>query len=175
MSTAGKVLVVLVTLTTLVWMILASGVSQLNHNGNNLLHELNVQLEKAQVDLKQTRADIQSFRDETSNIQSTVDRDITMLNARLADVQNVRSQIVDGLERLKYQLGTVDEAIKGAETALQHRKAERQAEEKALADAKAEVQSLMAESSQLTSRLNNLRQTFQTTYKANVEMLGKTH
>ena len=34
MSTAGKVLVVLVTLTTLVWMILAAGVAQLNRNGN---------------------------------------------------------------------------------------------------------------------------------------------
>lgn len=175
MSTAGKVLVVMVTLSTLVWMILASGVSQLNTNGNIALHKLNEDLEKAQVDLKQTREDIRSFRDATSNIQSTVDRDITMLNARLADVQNVRSQIVDGLERLKYQLGTVDEAIKGAQTALQHRNAERQAEEKALADARAEVRSLMAESSELTTRLKNLRQTFETTYKANVEMLGKRH
>jgi chromosome segregation ATPase len=175
MSTAGKVLVVLVTLTTLVWMILASGVGQLNRNGNNALHELDVQLAKAQVDLKQTQIDIVAFRDETSSIQEKVDRDLTMLRARLADVEGVRSQIIDGLARMQYQLFTVEEATKGAQTALEHRNAERQAEEKALADAKAEVQSLMAESSQLTSRLNTLRQTFQTTYKANVEMLGKSH
>jgi chromosome segregation ATPase len=175
MSTAGKVLVVLVTLTTLVWMILASGVAQLNRNGNNVLHELNKQLEQAQVDLKQTQHDIVAFRDETSSIQQKVDRDLTMLGARLADVQKARSQVIDGLTRIQYQLSTVEEAIKGAQTALEHRNADRQAEEKALADARAEVQSLMAESSQLANRLNNLRQTFQTTYKANVEMLGKSH
>jgi uncharacterized phage infection (PIP) family protein YhgE len=175
MSTAGKVLVVLVTLTTLVWMILASGVGQLNRNGNNRLHELNVQLAKAQDDLKQTQNDIVAFRDETSSIQEKVDRDIILLEARLADVQKVRSQIIDGLERLKYQLATVTEAIKGAQTALEHRNTERQAEEKALADTKAEVQSLMAESSQLANRLSDLRQTFRTTYKANVEMVGKSH
>jgi chromosome segregation ATPase len=174
MSTAGKVLVVLVTLTTLVWMILASGVSQLNRNGNNVLHELEVQLEKAQVDLKQTKADIVATRDETASVQAKIDRDITMLGARLADVQKLRSTIIDGLERLKYQLGTVEEAIKGAQTALEHRNAERQAEEKALADARAEVRVLMAESNQLASRLQNLRQTFQTTYRANVEALGKS-
>jgi len=175
MSTAGKVLVVLVTLTTLVWMILAAGVAQLNRNGNNVLHDLNVELAKAQVDLKQTRDDIVAFRDETSSIQEKVDRDLTMLGARLTDVQNVRSQIIDGLDRIQYQLSTVGETIKGAQTALDHRTAELQAEVKALADARAEVQSLMAESSQLANRLNNLRQTFQTTYKANVEMLGKSH
>jgi chromosome segregation ATPase len=175
MSTAGKVLIVLVTLTTLVWMILASGVAQLNRNGNNVLHELDVQLAKAQVDLKKTQDDIVSFRDETSSIQEKVDRDLTGLGARLADVQKARSQIIDGLARLQYQLATVEESIKGAQTTLEHRNAERQAEEKALADARAEVQSLMAESSQLANRLSTLRQTFQTTYKANVEMLGKSH
>jgi chromosome segregation ATPase len=174
MSTAGKVLVVLVTLTTLVWMILASGVDQLNHNGNNAVHELNVQLEKAQADLKQTQNDIAAFRDETSSIQEKVDRNITMLGARLAEVQKVRSQVIDGLARIQYQLSTVQDAIKGAQTDLEHRTVERQAEEKALADVKAEVQSRMAESSELADRLNTLRQTFQTTYKVNVEMLGKS-
>ena len=34
MSTAGKVLIVMVMLTSLVWMILSAGVAQLNSNGN---------------------------------------------------------------------------------------------------------------------------------------------
>ncbi len=75
MSTAGKVLVVLVTLTTLVWMILASGVAQLNRNGNTALHNLEEQLAKAQGDLKQTQNDIVAFHDEASTIQEKVDRD----------------------------------------------------------------------------------------------------
>ena len=34
MSTAGKVLVVLILLASLVWMMLTAGVDQLNRNGN---------------------------------------------------------------------------------------------------------------------------------------------
>jgi hypothetical protein len=37
MSTAGKVLIVLVMLTSLGWIILSAGVSQLNANGNKRL------------------------------------------------------------------------------------------------------------------------------------------
>ena len=41
MSTAGKVLVVLIMLASLVWMVLMAGVTQLNRNGNQALKNLN--------------------------------------------------------------------------------------------------------------------------------------
>jgi len=174
MSTAGKVLVVLVTLMTLVWMILAAGVAQLNRNGNKAVHDLSEQVAKAQVELKQTQDDIVKNRDETSSIQEKVDRDLTVLRTRLAGVEKARTQLIESLERLKYQLSTVEESIKGAKTSLQNRTAEREAEEKALAASRAEVQSLMADTGQLATRLKSLRETFQSTYKTNVELLGKT-
>ena len=40
MSTAGKVLVVLIMLASLVWMVLMAGVAQLNRTGNKTLQEL---------------------------------------------------------------------------------------------------------------------------------------
>jgi chromosome segregation ATPase len=175
MSTAGKVLVVLVTLTTLVWMILAAGVAQLNRNGNKAVHDLSEQLAKAQVDLKQNQEDIVKFHDETSSIQQQIDHDLTVLRARLNGVERARSQVIDSLARENYQLTSVNETIKSATTALEHRNEERQAEEKVLATTKAEVQTLMAESSQLANQLKDLREKFQTAYKANVESLGKTH
>jgi chromosome segregation ATPase len=174
MSTAGKVLVVLVTLTTLVWMILASGVAQLNRNGNKAVHDLSEQLAKAQVDLKQTHDDIVAFHDETSSIQEKVDSDLTVLGIKVAGLQKSHSQIVESLTRVQYELATIQETIKGAQTALEHRTTEKQAEEKALADAKSEVQILMADSDQLENRLKSLRESFQSTYKANVEMVGKS-
>ena len=39
MSTAGKVLIVLVMLMTFVWIVLAAGVSRLNTNANKRLHD----------------------------------------------------------------------------------------------------------------------------------------
>ena len=50
MSTAGKVLAVLVMLMSLVWMILSAGVDQLNTNCNKKLHDLVVQIEKLEAD-----------------------------------------------------------------------------------------------------------------------------
>ena len=40
MSTAGKVLIVLVMLMTIVWVVLSAGVSRLNTNANTRVHEL---------------------------------------------------------------------------------------------------------------------------------------
>ncbi len=174
MSTAGKVLVALVMLTTLVWLILAAGVAQLNYNGNKAIHDLNEQLAKTQADLDQTRRDIVHFRDETSSIQEKVDRDVAALEARLAGVQMARSQVKENLDSAQYELATVQDTIKASQTALEHRTAEREAEVKALADTKAEVQALMADTTQLASQLKGLREKFQATYRSDVELLGKT-
>src|ERR1700722_11428845 len=76
MSTAGKVLVVLVLLTSVAWIVLASGVAQLNTNGNTRLHDLAEQIEKLQTGFKQTHDEIVSLRDQTSSIQEDVDRQI---------------------------------------------------------------------------------------------------
>ena len=174
MSTAGKVLVVLVTLTTLVWIILAAGVARLNTNGNKALHDLSEQVAKAEVDLETTQQDIVSLRDETASNQEKVDRDLAVLRSRLADVEKARSQILEGLDRIQYQTEHVQETIKAAQANLEHRNAEKQAEEKALADARSEVETFVASSSQLRDQLKNLREKFQSRYKANVQMVGKS-
>jgi chromosome segregation ATPase len=173
MSTAGKVLVVLVTLTTLVWMILASGVAQLNRNGNKAVHDLSETFAKTQVNLEEARAEIVAYKDQTSSIQQKDDYNLNVLRAHDIDVKEARSQIIDTLKNTEFELSTLQDTIKAAQTDLLHRNEELAAEEKALGEAKSEVQALMAESNQLASRLKGLRQTFQTTYKANVEQLGK--
>ena len=58
MSTAGKVLVVLIMLASLVWMLLMAGVTQLNRNGNQALIELTDKVAKLQEDVKTTQAEI---------------------------------------------------------------------------------------------------------------------
>ncbi len=174
MSTAGKVLVVLVTLTTLVWIILAAGVAQLNTNGNKALHDLREQVAKAEVELATVKHDVVVIRDETASVQEKFDRDLTVLRSRLVDVEKARSQILEGLNRIQYQVNTVAETITSAQANLEYRNLEKQAEEKALAGARSEVESLMAGSNQLMDQLKTLRETFQSRYKANVEMVGKS-
>jgi len=173
MSTAGKVLVVLFLLTVLIWVVMTAKVAQLNTNGNTKLHELTVQVEQLGANLAETQHEVASLLDQTSQIQEQIDRDYERLRAQQLQVEEARSEIQETLSRVQYQLATVQETIKSAQTALENRNIELQEEGKALADAKAEVEILMADSSKLMDRLTTLRKDFQTTYRANIEMLGK--
>jgi chromosome segregation ATPase len=175
MSTAGKVLIVLVLLTSLVWLVLASGVAQLNTNGNTRLHELTVQIDKLQTDFKQSQDEIVAVRDQTSTIQENVDRQITVLRARQSDLEKARSKIIEYMTRVQYQLATVKDTIEKAKTALAHRIEEQASEQQALVQAKSEVEDLKAKNGELLSQLSNLRQNFETVYRSNIESLGKTH
>jgi chromosome segregation ATPase len=175
MSTAGKVLVVLVLLTSLVWIVLASGVAQLNTNGNTRLHSLVEQIEKLQTDLKQTQDEIVSVRDQTSSIQESVDREVTVLRARQSDLEKTRSQKLDSMTRVQYQLATLKDTIEKAKTTLQNRIDEQASEQQALVQARSEVEDLKAKNGELLSQLSTLRKNFTDVYHSNIETLGKTH
>jgi chromosome segregation ATPase len=175
MSTAGKVLVVLVMLASLVWIILSAGVAQLNTNGNTRLHALTEQVGKLQEEFKQTQDEVVSLRDQSSSVQESIDNEFAVLRSRQSDVEKARSQIQEVLSRVQYQLAILQETIDKAKTALQNRNVEQQAEEQALAQSRTDVKELMDGSSQLMNRLSALRKEFESTYHANIELLGKTH
>lgn len=173
MSTAGKVLSVLVMLVLVVWIVLAAGVARLNTNGNDALHKLTEQVEKLRVDVEKTQGDVTALRDQTGTIQAKVHRDLTVLQDRYTELKTAHSQITESFNRYTYQLGTVNEAVKSADELRQHRIGERDAEQKVLDDTRSEVKTLVADSSQLMNRLDTLRKTFQQTYQKNLASLGK--
>ncbi len=174
MSTAGKVLSVVVMLMSLVWMILSAGVSQLNTNGNKKLHDLAEQVEKLQDDVEKAEDDIVAVKSSASSIQENLDHEVTVLHARQSDLEKDRSQIRESLARWQYELATVQETIDRAKTALQHRIEEHQTGEQVLAKSKSDVKELMDRTGELMTQLIALRKEFQSTYHANVESLGKT-
>jgi outer membrane murein-binding lipoprotein Lpp len=174
MSTAGKVLVVFVMLFALVWMLLAGGVAQLNRNGNQALQKLSDDLEKVEANLETAKHDILDVQTQTTLIQETVDRDLTVLRSRQTDLEDARSQIVENLSRLQYELATIEDTIKNGQATLTSRIAEHQEEEKAMDNLRTEVRDLIADNSQLMGRLKSLRDQFQATHHNNVEMLGKS-
>ena len=173
MSTAGKVLVVLIVLASLVWLILIGGVAQLNYNGNEQLDKLTKELEKMETDLQETRREIVNLRDQTTATQEQVDREVTTLRAQQAELEKARSKIMESLTRVQYQLAIVGDTITGAETSKKHRDAEHQAEEKAMEELRGEVQNLKTQNDQLMARLQTLRDQFQTTYHTNLETISK--
>jgi chromosome segregation ATPase len=173
MSTAGKVLVVLIMLTAIGCLILAGGVAQLNTNANQKLQQLTADLEKTQAAIETTRQDIKSHRDQTTIAQEKIDREITALRSQQTDLERSRSQISDTLSRLQYDLGTVNATIAAARESLQNRVTEFDNEQTAMAELRRHVQSLQAHNSELMGRLKSLRDQFRDTHHKNLEMLGK--
>ena len=174
MSTAGKVLAVFVMLMSLVWMILSAGVSQLNTNGNQKLHDLAEQVEKLQDDMTKAQDDIVALKSSAASEQEKRDHEVTVLHARQSDHEKDRSQIRESLSRWQYELATVQETIDRAKSALQHRVDEHQTSEQVLAKSKSDVKELMDRSGELMNQLLALRKEFQSTYHSNIESLGKT-
>jgi chromosome segregation ATPase len=173
MSTAGKVLVVFIMLSWLAWLILSSGVTQLNRNGNQALKQLGEKVAKLQEDVKSTQEQIVNLKDQTTVLQEKTDRDLEVLNARQNNAQRLASEIREILSRVQYELASVGQTVQTAEQSRTQRAAEKVAEQKALDQAREEVKALKASDRELTARLTALRKEFKDTLKSNVSILGR--
>src|SRR5208337_4058889 len=171
MSTAGKVLVVLVMLSSTAWPILTAGVTQLNRNGNKALIDLADRVTKLEDDLKTTQDEIVKVKDETILVQEQMVRDLAVTGSRQTNMERVKSNIREILSRVQYQPATLQETVKNAEQTAQQRAAEKVAEQKILDAAKAEVETLKVQNSELMNRLTSLRNELKTTLKASLDML----
>jgi chromosome segregation ATPase len=173
MSTAGKVLIVLVMLVTLVWVVLSAGVSRVNTNFNTRLYELTTEVEKLQGQVKDTQDEIASTLIQASQAQEQIDRDYMLMRSKQSDTERARSQVADTVAGVKYELEIVDGTAKAAQTDLDNRTTEHQELTKLLEKERADVKALMANCSKDRDQLAALRKQFQAKYQSNVEMLGK--
>ena len=173
MSTAGKILVVLVMLASIVLPILAAGVTQLNRNGNKALIDLADRATKLEDALKTTRDEFVKVKDETILVQARMVRDLAATGSRQTNVERVQSNIREILSQVQHQLATVQETVKNAEHTARQRAAEKVAEQKTLDAAKAEVETLKVRNSESMIRLTSLRNELKTTLKASLDMLDK--
>lgn len=167
MSTAGKVLSVLVTLMAVVWVLLAATVAQLNRNGTKAVEDLQKQVAKLEVDVKEAARNLQALKDETHLKQAQMQLDLTGLQARQSDLEKARSEFKEIGARVQYQLADAESNHKKGTAHSEERTAEKEAETKALADAQAEVEKLKGEREELVGRLNSLRDHFKAKLEEN--------
>jgi chromosome segregation ATPase len=161
-------------LASLVWMVLMAGVTQLNRNGNQALIELDKKIEKLTDDVQTTRAKIVEIKDQTTVLQEQMDKELTFIRSQQVDVERVSSNIKEVLARVQYQLAWLVETVKNAEATAKQRADEKVAEQKALDDAKANVETLTTQNQELTNRLTGLRNEFKSTLKTNTSLIGQT-
>jgi chromosome segregation ATPase len=173
MSTAGKVLTVLVTLVALVWLLLAAGVTQLNRNGTKAVDALNKQVAQLDEQITKARTDLQKLIDSAKNEQHDMQNALTELQARQSGVEGELARSRETAARVKYQLETTSAALEQAKAGRDIRVAEKEAETKAKADAEAEVERLKAQNKESRDQLDALREKFRQSLRANKEMVDK--
>ena len=104
MSTAGKVLIVLVMLLTFVWIVLAAGVSRLNTNANTQAPRADRTRSKScRVRSRRAQDEIVSVLTQTSQTQEKIDREFALLRAKQSDLERAKSKIADTLAGVKYR------------------------------------------------------------------------
>jgi chromosome segregation ATPase len=174
MSTAGKVLCVLIMLASLAWLVLMSGVDQLNRNANQALNALTEKVAKLEEDVKNSQDEIGQVKNQTSLIQEQVDRELTVIGARQNDVQRLASNVAEILSRVRYELTTVQQTVQEAEQDKKQRTDELAAERLALEAARNEVKALQAVDAQYRERLQQLRTEFKNVFNSSLGILQQT-
>lgn len=173
MSTAGKVLSVLVTLMAVVWILLAATVTQLNRNGTKAVETLQSQVAKLDASVTATEREVQQLKDQAHARQRVTQNELTVLQARQADTEKKRSIQLETTTRVRLQFTDAETMIKSADVDRKHREEEKEAEIKALADARSSVETLKSENAQLLARLTSMRTKFKATLKENKSMVER--
>ena len=172
MSTAGKVLTVLVMLMALVWVLLSSSVTQLNRNWTKVVADNKAKIEDLSEKNVVLDHDVQVEKDKTYQEQSVTENELAVLEHRQSDLEKARAQELEASSRAKLQLETTEAAVKGADADREQRIADLSAEKTAKQELEAEVKKLKEERERLVAELEGLRTKFQTALKANREKAG---
>jgi chromosome segregation ATPase len=173
MSTAGKVLVVLVLLVVPVWIVLVSAVAQLNAEWTQELQKQQAQVTKLQQNVAANEQAIMKMKDDIVVAQTTADEHATVLRARLVDVERARADAIQVQTGVKVQLDTLGAAIAKAEDARKQRNEEKQQEIQAMAAAEKAVTELKAENAELMSHLTQLRDEFKSLLESNKALVDR--
>ena len=167
MSTAGKVLVVLVLLLLPVWIILVSTVATLNMEWTQALAKQKQQIETLESDVAKNQRAIAELQDKITLEQLATEEEQTVLRSRLADVERAKAEAIELLTGVKVQLATLNEAVAKAKIAREDRNKEQMNETAGLAAARTSVDELKAANSELLNELTQLRNEFKSLLESN--------
>ena len=171
MSTAAKVLVVLILLVLPVWIVLVSTVAQLNKNAGEQVAKLQASVTTLESELSTLRKNVTGLKDQISLEQHTMTQQLTVLRSQESALQKMRSEWIENSSRSNFEVGGMKETAKRAEADRDLRSTERMQEIAAMQALEAEVEQLKQEHARLTEQLNKLQSDFKTTVDSNRKLL----
>jgi hypothetical protein len=168
MSTAGKVLTVLSVLLMIVWVILISGVAQLNTDSAKRVDDLRKKAESLKDDVAKARQDSTDFHNAIVKEQEDRDRELSMTRIRESRAELQLTETRETLLRKNLLVEKASGALEAAKADLDLRNQEKVDLEKGKADGAALVDKLRGENAERLDALTKLRDEFQKTRQQNV-------
>lgn len=173
MSTAGKVLSVVVTLALILWIVLAAMETQLHANFGA---KLNAEMKTTE----QTEAAVAKQEEEAAKAKSAAllqmkltGSAITVLNNNLIDMQRAVSVSRETLSRANYQLERVDSTAAGMAKSKEYRGQELEQSKEDLTKKLQELDQLKKLNADLKGSLATLRDQFKSMLASNQELKRK--
>jgi Na+-transporting methylmalonyl-CoA/oxaloacetate decarboxylase gamma subunit len=173
MSTAGKVLTVLILLVTVVWLVMMSAVTQLNVNWQEKITAQQKSLDQATDDYTRTRAEGLKKIDQARIFQDETLRVVRSKEMRIEAAKALLSSRTEHLTRLKAQLNDSQSSAEVAKANLATREAEKIANQEAEAKIRAEIDKLKTLNTELRTQLAQLQDDFKRLLAENAAELDK--
>ena len=173
MSTAGKVLTVLVLLVTLVWVVMLSAVTQLNVNWEQKIAAQQKNLDDLTKEAAQARDSILALTEEARAEQDATDRDLRVVLEKIAATEGRQSSTTEYLTRLKAQVADYLAAVERARTNLATREAEKAKNLDDLAKKRDEIAKAQATNAELRTQLAQLQDEFKRLLAENTAKLDR--
>lgn len=171
MSTAGKVLTVLVLLFSIGWLVLFSAAAQLNQNyGEAIDRDKKAAVAKAEQAVK-TSEEAWATRAATVREQEQASLETTLAQQRVSTAKGLLATTLESQGRIRNQLEAMESAVKTAQAARDTRTKEREETETLLAERRAEVETLTKENADRLARLQDLRTRFQSLLAENTQLV----
>jgi chromosome segregation ATPase len=173
MSTAGKVLTVLILLVSVVWLVLMSAVTQLNVNWQEKIAAQQKNLDQATAELAKSQGDFLSLTEQARLKQNETDLKVSAKEGEIVGAQARRSSRVEDLTRLKAQVADTQVAAETAKGNLATREAELIANQEELAKKRDEIAKAKAANADLKTQLAQLQSEFKRLLAENAAKLDK--
>jgi chromosome segregation ATPase len=171
MSTAGKVLVVLVVLAVIPAIWLYAKVYDLNSNWGQEIQRLGKQVDELDQQLDAKQAELDAKLAAISREKSQRDDDLTALRARISEVEVLEAKSREDADRVRLQIALLEESAKDAQATVTGREKEVADTQKAKDDAEALVKTLQGAVQSRMDELASLRQEFLRIVEENRQML----
>lgn len=173
MSTVGKVLIVLVALSLLGWIFLASLVAEHHANWTKRLNDVKAEVAAVQAELPPLSEAIDRNKAETTLMQVGLDRLRRNFRAELSLAQKAETETKEALSRFQIQLDQVKKQIVAAKQREAIRTQEVADLNEAIKKEQALVQEMIAKNKTSREELFALRKTFMNTLAENKNYLQR--